>query len=50
MELFGLKKLKQSYSKLSRKELLVRPPLSIDVFSMLGPSRLKFFTTGGVHQ
>ncbi len=39
VELFGLKKLKPSYWKLSRGEVLVRPPHSFDVFLMLGSSQ-----------
>ncbi len=36
-------KMKLSHSKLSRGELLVRPPHRIDVFSMLGPSQAYIF-------
>ncbi len=42
----GKKKLKPS-SKLSRRELLVHPPHSIDYFSMLGPSRA--YVTYGIN-
>ncbi len=39
----SLKKLKPSFSNLSRRELIVRPLYSIDVFSMLGLPRAYIF-------